>query len=176
MDSTASLHFLGSAGVLDDQLATDIATAGGFSVPQLSAVAALVLDSLKATKVPGRLFVANFRWSVACFSEYVYAYVMFARCCQSGDLIASVERFGTENRVNLKALKVWRAPASMLHRSFHCTWRHHSNFCGVPQSIATSLLIFFKESLAQSSTPAHVKEDLVALRACLLFRTGVSIW
>lgn len=37
---------------------------------------------------------------------------------------------------------------------------------GAVQSIATSLLIFFKESLAQASTPAHVKDDLVALRAC----------
>ena len=48
----APFHFSGTTAV-DEQLAADIAVAGAFSVPQLVAVASLVLDSMKAPKVTG---------------------------------------------------------------------------------------------------------------------------
>lgn len=47
-----ALHFVGpTAGPLDEQIAADVAVAGGFSVPQLLAITTLVLDCLKSPKV-----------------------------------------------------------------------------------------------------------------------------
>lgn len=50
LSPSSAFHFSGSS-VVDEQLAADIAVAGAFSVPQLVAVAGLVLDSLRAPKV-----------------------------------------------------------------------------------------------------------------------------
>lgn len=46
-----TFHFLGSSGAtVDEQLATDIATAAGFSVPQLVSIVNLVVECLKSPK------------------------------------------------------------------------------------------------------------------------------
>jgi hypothetical protein len=56
MSAAVPFHFLGAVGgPVDEQLAADVAVAGGFSVPQLLAITGLVLDCLKSPKVSSRV-------------------------------------------------------------------------------------------------------------------------
>lgn len=83
---------------------------------------------------------------------------------QSSDLIANVERFGTENRVNPKALKVsLGVVVADVRRRAMCLC---GPVCVCAQSIAKSLLVFFKESVKSGVTAAQLREDLIGLRTC----------